>query len=559
MSQSSPSHEAIRRRLTIMDLSASLTGALLTFLYFAVIDPLPAGERALQRVPPLGWAVFGAGMLLLFTLGSLLDRRAFGHLYEWHRRLLSAAPGAAPPVDVQRRALNFMPQVAASTFVMWVLAGLLFSSVGALFGGPLFAPRLLLAIVGVGGVVTTAIVYFAGDLIWQRTMPVFFPDGRLSAVPALRRPVLVRLLLAFGLIGIYPPALLVLLSLPRARVLVAAPNPETVLGNLVILELFILGASALASVGMAALVTRGITHPLHTLQAAMARVEQNDLQVTIPVTTNDELGYLGERFNQMTAGLREREHIRNMFGQYVTRQVAEAVLRGEVTLGGDRKEVTVLMSDLRDFTTLSESMPPEALVAMLNHYFDQMIDAVVEFEGTLDKFVGDAIVTEFNVPLAQDHHPLRAVLTALRMREKLAAFNAGQQAHRQPTLRMGIGIHTGPAVVGNIGSEGRKLEYTAMGDTVNVAARLEGLTKELGNDICISAETYACVGEWVAVSEPVTTTVKGREAPVTVYKLVGLPRGLVVGPHLLEMAQGTEEARGSQPHQRPVHLSRHEA
>jgi adenylate cyclase len=254
----------------------------------------------------------------------------------------------------------------------------------------------------------------------------------------------------------------------------------------------------------------------------MARIERHDLNVMVPVTTVDELGYLSERFNQMAAGLRERDYIRQMFGQYVTTQVAEAVLRGSVKLGGQRTEVTILMTDLRDFTAMCERMEPEELVRLLNRYFAAMIDAVLEFGGTLDKFVGDAIVTMFNAPLRQDDHPLRAVRTALRMREHLAAFNAVQERLGLPTLRMGIGIHTGPAVVGNVGSEGKRVEYTAMGDTVNVAERLESLTKEVGSDICLSAETYRHVRDLVLVGAPLSTRVKGRQTPVTVHSLIDL-------------------------------------
>lgn len=312
------------------------------------------------------------------------------------------------------------------------------------------------------------------------------------------------------------------------------------------------GGVVLVVLVMGLWVARLITRPIATLVDAHREVEKDNLEVDVPITTRDETGILSNSFNQMVDGLRKARHVHSMFGQYVTNQVRDAVLRGEVKLGGDRAEITMLYTDICGFTTLAEGMDPEELVEMLNRYFDVMIDAIAEYEGTLDKFVGDAIVVEFNVPLPTDHHPLRAVLTALRMREKLGVYNAQQMETGEPVVRMGVGIHTGAAVVGNIGSEGRKVEYTAMGDTVNVSARLESLTRKLGLEhetliICISEETQALVRDFVEVSEPMTTDVKGREAPVTVYKVLDLKPGLELGYHLIELARERDKDREQLP------------
>jgi class 3 adenylate cyclase len=280
---------------------------------------------------------------------------------------------------------------------------------------------------------------------------------------------------------------------------------------------------------------RVITRPIGELVKATEIVATGNLQTEVMVTTSDETGRLTASFNQMVAGLRERERIRNMFSQYVTGQVAEAVLRGEVRMGGERKDVTVLMSDVRSFTTLSEGLEPEVLVSMLNRYFNMMIDAIVEYEGVLDKFIGDGILTEYNVPLSQERHELRGVLTALRMRQYLKQFNLEQQERGEQTIRIGIGVHSGPAVVGNVGAEGKKLEYTAMGDTVNCAARLESQTKEVNADVVISAETYEVCKDFVDVGEAMELHVKGREKPVIAHKLIRLKPGIALGPELIHM------------------------
>jgi len=500
------------RRLVVTCYEATVIGAVALGVYFVLFrgssGEHPLGESAQHAL------VFR--IATLSTLGNILFAiglwRLVAGLQYWEDRLHAGASPSDVPLEVRRRVLNLVPRVTLLSVSIWILmavVAIVASPVGG--GGLARVIRLSVGIAGAGGVVTPTVLYFAADLTWRPVVHTFFPDGRMSAVSPSRRPILVPLVLAFLLSGVWLPALLVVASL--------SPKPEMV-GSVRTVEFVLLGACIIVTMTLTVLVTRSIVAPVRALQRAMAQVEQNDLEVVVPVTTNDELGYLGERFNQMTAGLREREHIRRMFGQYVTTQVAEAVLRGEVKVGGERTEVTILMTDLRDFTSLCESIEPEEVVALLNRYFDAMIDAILEFGGTLDKFVGDSIVTVFNAPLALPDHAFRAVLTAVRMRERLAAFNADQRVQGQPELRMGMGIHTGPAVVGNIGSEGKRVEYTAMGDTVNVAARLEGLTKELGGDLYLSEETYRQVRERVVVDAPVSTTVKGRHTPLRVCRVI---------------------------------------
>lgn len=272
------------------------------------------------------------------------------------------------------------------------------------------------------------------------------------------------------------------------------------------------------------------------LLLAMERMAQGDFSVRVPVPPTGQAAIFAEQFNQMAARLWEREAVHNMFGQYVTPSVTEAILRGDVKLGGERKEITVLISDVRDFTALTDNTEPERVVAMINRYFSAMIDAVVEFEGTLDKFLADALLVEYNAPLAQDHHALRAVLTALRMRERLVAFNENQEARGEPAIRIGVGIYTGQAIVGNMGSEGRRVEYTAMGETVNIAARLENRTKEAGTDIVIGANTYEYVREFIEVRAPIEVATRGRAKSPTGYPLIGLKPEYQLGTHLLDLA-----------------------
>ncbi|MBU6289039.1 MAG: HAMP domain-containing protein [Chloroflexi bacterium] len=278
-----------------------------------------------------------------------------------------------------------------------------------------------------------------------------------------------------------------------------------------------------------------IVTPLRALVNANKVVQKGDLSVTLPIISKDETGLLTETFNEMVEGLRDREKLKSMFSAYVSQEVAEAVMRGEVRLGGEKRHVTVMMTDVRSFTTISEGVTPEQLVEMFNRYFEYMIDSIFEFEGILDKFIGDGIMIEFNAPLFQERHELRGVLTGLRMREMLAKFNEDQAELGLPPFAIGMGVHCGDAIMGNIGADGKKVEYTALGDTVNVSARLESATKEIGTDLCISADVYSYVRDYIDVGPRVGLALKGKTVPVYAYTVLGVKPGLTIGIDLVRM------------------------
>ncbi|MBI3978945.1 MAG: adenylate/guanylate cyclase domain-containing protein [Chloroflexi bacterium] len=513
---------AIRSTIWLISAIANTAGALLTFLYFQAIDPMPAGELSVRTVPAPAWLFFAGLMAVTFLVGSLVHRRVFGRLETWSERLARGADPAEVPADVRRQALDYPWQDAVLSFVIWLLAAFLIVLWAWSFGG--FAasmPRLLAGVVGVGGVLTTAIFYFSADLVWRRAIPCFFADGRLSSTPGFRLPVLGRLLIVLLLIGLWPLALLAHLSIQRARALAGAPNPEAILANLVTLEIFVVGVALAAGVGMAVFLTRSIVGPLQTLQAAMARVEQGDLAVAVPVTTSDELGYLAERFNAMTAGLRQGELLRTLLNLYVSPEVAREVVQHGARLGGRLVECSVLFSDIRDFTGLSERLPAADLIALLNRYMGAVVAVVVAEGGMVNKFGGDSLLAVFGTPLnpAEDH-AARAVRCAMAMRRALADFNRAQTESGGPTLRIGVGIATGPAIAGNVGGSER-IEYTVIGDTVNLASRLQALTKDLGVDVLVSAPTYASAASVLSIegtSLP-AVSVRGKSEPVAAYAL----------------------------------------
>ena len=208
--------------------------------------------------------------------------------------------------------------------------------------------------------------------------------------------------------------------------------------------------------------------------------------------------------------------------RYMTPSVADRVmaLGEDVLMVGERKDVTVLFSDIRGYTTLTEKLEAAEVVSMLNEYFETMVESVFHCEGTLDKFIGDALMAVFGAPLPLANHAWSAVRSALDMRRRLVAFNAERVQQGQPELRIGIGLSSGEVVSGNIGSQ-RKMEYTVIGDGVNLSSRLESITKQYGCDIVLSEHTYELCKERIRVRELDLIRVKGKMEPVKIYELIG--------------------------------------
>jgi adenylate cyclase len=213
--------------------------------------------------------------------------------------------------------------------------------------------------------------------------------------------------------------------------------------------------------------------------------------------------------------------IKRAFTRYVAREVVEEILKDpeHLVLTGERREVTVLFCDVRGFTPLSERLSPEEVVLLLNDFYTLMIETTFKNDGTLDKFLGDAVMAIFGAPIAHPDHSLRAVRTALAMREGIVELNQRREKVGKEPISVGIGVSAGEAVAGTVGTEDR-MEYTVIGDTVNLAARLESNAKV--GQILISHRTYEKVREAVAVRPLGPLKVKGKEEEVEVYELMSL-------------------------------------
>jgi adenylate cyclase len=292
-------------------------------------------------------------------------------------------------------------------------------------------------------------------------------------------------------------------------------------------------AVAACAVGVALFLASGMSRSVGALVEVLPGIAERRYLPAQVVPTGDELQRLAETYNGMIARLKEGDLWRRALGKYLSRAALEGVMKGELKLGGTVVTSTILFSDIRGFTTLAERMEPMQVLAVLNRYFTEMVFAVIRNDGIVDKFIGDAIMAVWGPPQPSANDALNAVRAALEMRDRLARLNLDFAAQGMPVIRTGIGIHTGPVVAGNMGAEGTegeagkegqagKMEYTVIGDAVNVASRLESLTKELQEDVVLSEDTVAAVGDRVRVEPLKSVVVKGRTRPVLVYRLLGL-------------------------------------
>jgi class 3 adenylate cyclase len=420
-----------------------------------------------------------------------------------------ASPLDLPVADV-RHILTVHFPVAYISFGHWAISALLWP-----LAVWVFAPSHLgvgvwqtVAAMFCAGYLSSVLVLYGANSITSRWMaPVFLRQGSLEHLRPVR------------MLRTYHHIILLVLSLgvvqPILVILLINNNPNATMAHTLALAAVML---ALASVQVAGMV-RQISGASGHLKDRMKEVRHGEMDTQAEVRSLDTFGELSSDFNRMLAGLRQRDLIRETFGRYVTQQVADEILAGRVELGGERRVATVLFSDIRGFTSMSESMTPEEVVDFLNDYLNLMVDCVVEHGGILDKFIGDAIMAVFGVPLGQGTQAddaKAAVRCALEMSKRLDALNRSREEKNEMPIEIGVGIHTGDLVAGNIGSPVR-MEYTVIGDTVNVSSRLEGMTKTLGRRILLTAKTAALVEDELNVEELQAASVRGRQGEVRVF------------------------------------------
>jgi adenylate cyclase len=282
----------------------------------------------------------------------------------------------------------------------------------------------------------------------------------------------------------------------------------------------ILAFSLVAGLIASAFLSTFITNSLKQICAAVSDIGRGHLKTRISMQTDDEFGALAKAVNDMAQKLEEHQRLKSNFTRYVSQHVLEKILSSEeaFSLKGERKKITVLFSDIREFTRLSEELAAEEVVSLLNEYLERMLNVVFANHATLDKFIGDGLMLEFGAPLTDPLQERHALKTAVEMQLALKALNQEWKKRGRPQLEMGIGINTGLAVVGNIGSE-KRVDYTAIGDTVNVASRLEKATKEFRVSILVSEKTFEQTSGAYPAKKIGALSLPGHDTPIIAYAI----------------------------------------
>lgn len=403
----------------------------------------------------------------------------------------------------------------------WVLGSIIFMGLAPFEG--IYPPlgliiEQLLLNCALSGI-TFVITYYSTEYILREfIMPLIFSDGKIKNTEFLFKMNVQSKLFIFLFSAVMLPMIIfyrVMMSLNNNGVNLFKEDLTMQI------NLFCIGVLIISTL-ITFLKSYSIQKPIHQMSLAAQRIENGDLNIQLPVTGTDEIGELGQSMNRMAEGLRERQKIKDTFGRMVDPKVRDHLMQGSVQLGGELHEVSLIFSDLQDFTSLSEKMQPAEVVRFLNRYFEAMTAVVLEEQGVVNKYIGDAIMVVFGVPNEMAGHADAAVRCAIKMLEAQKKLNSELLAEGLPQVYTRIGIHSGEVLAGNIGTTSR-MEYTLIGDNVNTAARLEQLGKKLERAVLISGETFKLMQFNKNLLKPLGKQIlRGRQDEVDVFTLDGV-------------------------------------
>ena len=521
----------MRHKINIVTILGNLVGALLTFIYFQYINvSVNVPREASSSINTIVFFIIGTAFI--FVVIATIDLRWSRPLFEAMRNgTATEGSNGTNPEKLKRKALQLVPMFAATNLFAWVMAGFIFGMLMPIILHTFFktAPmslteslRTIFGITVVGGASTSLFIFFATESIWRKHIPLFFPKGNLSQVKGVfKLSVKVRLLVVFLMISLIPLTLLGVSAYGKALALQTAGSAMggQIISGLLLQILFITTIGVVLSIALSLVVSKSVSAPLEEMETAMKEVEKGNLDARIKVVSNDEIGAVGEGFGRMIKGLKESEAIKESFGKYISREIRDEILSGRVPLDGEMTRATMLFSDLRDFTPFVESTHPKQVVSIMNQYFSEMAEAIKRNNGLILQYVGDEIEAVFGAPVAHDDHPDMAACAALDMKKGLIRLNERLKAQGIAPFRHGIGIHTGAVLAGIIGSKERS-SYALVGDTVNLASRIQGLTKEFACDIILSQTTHDLIAGNYQMEALRAVRVKGKSQEILTYKLL---------------------------------------
>jgi class 3 adenylate cyclase len=471
-----------------------------------------------------GWAIF----LLFFALTSLLVLVA-QHVVQRPISRHAAALKQDPEIDTAlqdkacARLLNLPYIIALIDFSMFVLVPLTVITTLEFFRDIPFNMVLFLFFrtILLGLIAAWLSFFLIEGYARNRIVPLFFPKGRLTAVPGTIKLSILRRIRLLNMAGTLNPLLLLIVTI--GFITWEAQEMEitaAVLSREILIFTLLLSAVFLAiTLKLNGLVSNSIIQPIDNMLRVIKQVKGNDFTPRIRVISNDEIGILGDTGNTMIRGLADRKRIRETFGRYATPEIRDLILSGDIPVDGELRTATLLFSDLRGYTPYVEENPPEEVIRSTRDYFTAMQQAIRKHNGLVLQFVGDEIEAVFGVPIDHPEHADNALLAALEMRKRLDMLNEQRSGQGKPLFAHGIGICTGQVLAGITGSDNRQ-SYTLIGSTVNLASRIEQLTKKVGWDILVSGETVAGLTQAFPLKEEQPHPVKGYSKPVTVYRLL---------------------------------------
>jgi adenylate cyclase len=465
--------------------------AVLALIYLVLpVPPLPdpGHARAVNALVAAGYIVVAV------VVGAVAGRRQLSPLADWLR---SERPADA---RIRRQVVGAPLALFRMQFALWLAAALLFGVLNLEFSATLSG--IVAPTVAITGITTGACAYLLAERILRTpaSRALAEEDPGKVAVPG----VATRAVLAWAFGTAAPVLGLVIVGIST---LAGAPASAARLKLVII----VLGAIAIV-VGLLAvsLAARATADPIDNVRGALERIQRGEFDARVPVYDGTQIGRLQLGFNRMAEGLAERERMRDTFGSYVDPAVAERILDEGVELSGEEVEVTIMFIDVRGFTAFAEETDAREVVAGINALFEAVIPIIHEHEGRVDKFVGDGLLAVFGAPQRLSHHADAGLAAALQIAQAVADADAG-------SLQIGIGVNSGKVIAGNVGGGGR-LEFSVIGDPVNVAARVQGATRETGDTLLVTEYTREMLTEEpIPLDERSHVELRGRSAPVILY------------------------------------------
>jgi adenylate cyclase len=481
-----------RTALTVVIVVINLIGAAAVTTIALFVVPLPSIEhpvhvRVVNALVALGYVV------LACPLGAALGTRGLLRVRRW---LVEDRPATALET---RMVIQAPLRLFAVQLALWLLAAVVFGVLNATYTGALGARVAIIVLIT--GLVTGSCTYLVAELLLRPAAVRAMADGapdRLAVPGVATRSVLAWVLgtglPVFGMVAI--------------GILALTGDREAGRHQLGIAMVTLGGVGILVGLLAVTVAARATADPIESVRRALAEVQRGEFGVRVPVYDGTQVGQLQLGFNAMVAGLAERDRIREAFGTYVDPEVAERVLEEGTNLAGEAVEVTIMFVDVRGFTSFAERTPADEVVAAINELFEQIVPIIHEAGGRVDKFVGDGLLAVFGAPRRLPDHADRALGAALTIDQTL---------HSGYELEIGIGLNSGEVVAGNVGGAGR-LEFSVIGDAVNVAARVQAATRETGDHILLTEFTAEQLSEdHPTLAEREGIELRGRQEPVRLY------------------------------------------